>query len=72
MRVGANYSFSFKPLKIEPFKKNDSIFTNKYWKLIKDFNFNLLPSSLAVNSDFVRQFNSQKFRDAGLGAGNFS
>ena len=72
VRVGANYSFSFKPLKIEPFKKNDSIFTNKYWKLIKDFNFNLLPSSLAVNSDFVRQFNSQKFRDAGLGAGNIS
>ena len=72
VRVGANYSFSFKPLKIEPFKKNDSIFTNKYWKLIKDFNFNLLPSSLAVNSDFIRQFNSQKFRDAGLGAGNIS
>ncbi len=25
-----------------------------------------------MNSDFVRQFNSQKFRDAGLGAGNIS
>ena len=37
VRVGANYSYSFEPLKIEPFKKNDSIFTNKYWKLIKDF-----------------------------------
>ena len=72
VRVGANYSFSFKPLKIEPFKKNDSLFMNKYWKLIKDFNLNLLPSSLAVNSDFVRQFNSQKFRDAGLGDGNIS
>ena len=54
------------------FKKNDSLFMNKYWKLIKDFNLNLLPSSLAVNSDFVRQFNSQKFRDAGLGDGNIS
>ena len=72
VRVGANYSHSFKPLKFEPFKKNDSLFMNKYWKLIKDFNLNLLPSSLAVNSDFVRQFNSQKFRDAGLGDGNIS
>ena len=72
VRVGANYTHSFKPLKFEPFKKNDSLFMNKYWKLIKDFNLNLLPSSLAVNSDFVRQFNSQKFRDAGLGDGNIS
>ena len=72
VRVGANYSFSFKPLKIEPFKKNDSLFVNKYWKLIKDFNFNLLPSALTVNSDFVREFTSQKFRDAGLGADNIS
>ena len=72
VRVGANYSHSFKPLKFEPFKKNDSLFMNKYWKLIKDFNLNLLPSTLAVNSDFIRQFNSQKFRDAGLGADNIS
>jgi len=72
VRVGANYSYSFEPLKIEPFKKNDSIFTNKYWKLIKDFNLNLLPSTLAINTDFIRQFNSQKFRDAGLGSDNIS
>jgi cell surface protein SprA len=72
VRVGANYTHSFSALKIEPFKKNDSLFTGKYWKLLKDFNLNLLPSSLAINSDFVRQFNSQKFRDAGLGLGNIT
>ena len=71
-RVGANYNYSFNPIKLEPFKKNDSLFMNKYWKLIKDFNLNLLPSSLSVSSDFVRQFNSQKFRDAGLGANNIT
>ena len=54
VKVGANYNYSFNPLKIEPFKKNDSLFMNKYWKLIKDFNLNLLPSSLAVKSDFIR------------------
>ena len=71
-RVGANYNYSFNPIKLEPFKKNDSLFVNKYWKLIKDFNLNLLPSNLSVSSDFVRQFNSQKFRDADLGANNIT
>ena len=48
VRVGGNYSYSFSPLKIEPFKKNDSLFTGKYWQLLKDFNFNLLPTNLSV------------------------
>ena len=72
VRVGGNYSYSFSPLKIEPFKKNDSLFTGKYWQLLKDFNFNLLPTNVSVNSDFNRQFNSQKFRDADLGASNLT
>ena len=39
---------------------------------MKDFNVNLLPSSLAINSDIIRQYNSQKFRDAELGANNLT
>ncbi|MFI0428592.1 cell surface protein SprA [Mariniflexile sp. HMF6888] len=70
VRVGANYAFNFNPLKVEPFKKNDSLFTGKYWKLLKDLNFNLLPSSFTVNSDINRQFNRQKFREVELGGGN--
>ncbi|WP_347923002.1 cell surface protein SprA [Pontimicrobium sp. SW4] len=70
VRVGANYNFSFDPIKIEPFKKNDSLFKGKYWKILKDFNFNLLPSSITVNTDFIRQFNKQKFRDLDLGGSN--
>ena len=38
----------------------------------KRFNFNLLPTNVSVNSDFNRQFNSQKFRDADLGASNLT
>ncbi len=72
IRVGANYNFSFNPIKIEPFKKNDSLFKGKYWKILKDFNFNLLPTSFSVNSDFVRQFNKQKFREIDLGGSNIS
>ena len=70
VRVGANYAHTFNPVKIEPFKKNDSLFRGKYWKLFKDFNLNLLPTSFTVNADILRQFNSQKFRDIDLGNGN--
>ncbi|GAA3556763.1 cell surface protein SprA [Snuella lapsa] len=67
LRAGANYAFNFEPISIEPFKKNDSLFTGKYWKILKDFNFNLLPASFTVNTDINRQYNRQKFREIDLG-----
>jgi len=70
VRAGANYSFNFNPIKIEPFKNNDSIFKSDYLKILKDFNFNLLPTSFSFNTDFVRQFNRQKIREADLGGAN--
>ncbi|WP_298550035.1 cell surface protein SprA [uncultured Algibacter sp.] len=71
LRIGANYAHNFNPVSIEPFKKNDSLFNGKYWKILKDFNFNLLPTSFTVNTDINRQFNRQKFRDA-LEGGNIT
>ena len=68
VRAGANYSFNFNQLKVEPFKKNDSLFTGKYWKLFKDFNFNVLPTSFTLNTDIIRLFNKQKFRQVDLSA----
>ncbi|GAA4234852.1 cell surface protein SprA [Postechiella marina] len=70
VRAGANYAFNFNPVPIEPFKKNDSIFKGKYWKFLKDFNFNLLPTSFTINTDINRQFNKQKFREIDLGGDN--
>jgi len=70
IRAGANYNYSFAPLSIEPFKKNDSLFTGKYWKILKDFNFNPIPTSFSVNSDIIRQFNRQKFREVDLTGNN--
>ncbi|WP_372753707.1 cell surface protein SprA [Mariniflexile sp.] len=70
--AGANYAFNFNPLTVEPFKKNDSLFTGKYWKLLKDFNFNLLPTSFALNSVVNRQFTKQKYRDVDLTGDNIS
>lgn len=67
VRVGANYAFNFNPISIAPFKKNDSLFTGKYWKILKDFNFNLLPTSFTINTNINRQFNKQKYREIDLG-----
>ncbi len=69
---GINYAYNFEPKSIEPFKKNDSLFTGKYWKLLKDFNFNPLPASFSVNTNLNRQFNKQKFRDIDLGGNNIA
>ncbi|MFV0540331.1 MAG: cell surface protein SprA, partial [Aestuariibaculum sp.] len=70
VRTGANYAFNFNPVKIEPFKKNDSLFTGKYWKILKDLNLNLLQTSFTVNTDINRQFNRQKYREVELDGGN--
>ncbi|MFP4844179.1 cell surface protein SprA [Winogradskyella sp. PE311] len=70
VRAGANYNYAFEPLRIEPFKKNDSLFTGKYWKILKDFNFNPIPSSLSVNTNINRQFSKQRFREVELGGDN--
>lgn len=72
IRAGASYNFNFNSLKLEPFKNNDSLFTGKYFKILKDFNLNLLPSNLSINTDFIRQFNKQKFRDIDLAEGNIA
>jgi len=67
LRASAGYAYSFKPLEITPFKKSNAL-KGKYFKLIKDFNFNLLPSDIAVNSNIMRSYNEQLSRSliAGL------
>ena len=72
VRVGANYVHNFNPVRIEPFKKNDSLFRGKYWRILKDFNLNLLPTSFNINADYIRQFNRQKFREIDLGGDNIT
>nr|WP_246277464.1 cell surface protein SprA [Winogradskyella ursingii] len=70
IRAGVNYNYAFNPIRIEPFKENDSLFTGKYAKILKDFNLNLLPTSFSVNTDINRQFSKQKFREVELGGNN--
>ena len=70
VRVGATYNYNFTAKPVEPFKKNDSLFTGKYWQFMKDFNFNYLPTNVSVSSNITRQYNEQKFRELNLLPGN--
>ncbi len=64
--AGATYNYNFESKTVEPFKKNDSIFRSKYWKFLKDLNFNYLPSNISVGANYNRQYNEQKFRELNL------
>ncbi len=61
--ASAAYNFNFNSKPIEPFKKYDSLFIGKYWKFLKDFNFNPIPSTLAINSRINRSYNEQQSRN---------
>ncbi|HEX8270085.1 MAG TPA: cell surface protein SprA [Flavobacterium sp.] len=57
-----DYAFSFQPKVVEPFKKSAFLKKSDYWKLLSDFNFNYLPSNLSFNTNIIRQYNRQQFR----------
>jgi cell surface protein SprA len=60
-RGGLGYNFAPKPKYYEPFKK---LFKSKspWFNLIKDFNFNPIPSQLSFRADVFRQFGVIKSR----------
>ena len=70
VRVGGTYNYNFDQKPYEPFKKNDSLFTGKYWQFLKDFNINYKPTNVSVSSNIVRQYNEQKFRELNRLPGN--
>lgn len=60
---GAAYSYSPKATGIEPFKNSDA-FKSPYLKLIKDFNFSLMPASISVRADLDRSFIKNVYRNS--------
>ena len=60
-KLGVNYSYNFKDKSISPFKKSKKL-KSKYFKALSDFNFNLLPSNISVQSSINRRFNNLNFR----------
>lgn len=63
-RGGLNYTYSNKPLLIEPFKKSKFLKKSKWFGLIKDFNFYLGPRSLGFNTEVMRMYNQRQNRNA--------
>jgi len=61
-KASIDYSFSFNPKPFEPFK-NVKALDNPLFKIIKDFNFNYLPTSLSFNTNLNRQYSQVKLRD---------
>jgi cell surface protein SprA len=57
-----DYAYSFQPKPIEPFKKSKFTKKSSYWKALSDFNFNYLPSNINFNTNIIRQYNRQQFR----------
>ncbi|RZS98862.1 cell surface protein SprA [Aquimarina brevivitae] len=67
VRLGGTYDFSFQPKEIKPLKNVKLLGKSKYFDLLRDFNFNILPTSITVSSNINRQYNEQVFRDITLG-----
>ncbi|MBF6609185.1 MAG: cell surface protein SprA [Flavobacterium sp.] len=57
-----DYNYTFQPKPVEPFKQNAFLKKSSYWKLLSDFNFNYLPSNISYNTNIIRQYNRQQFR----------
>ncbi|MDG3582581.1 cell surface protein SprA [Galbibacter pacificus] len=62
VRTGFLYNHNFQPVEVIPLKNADSVLKSKYWNWLKEFNFNLLPTSVSINSNYTRTFNRQSFR----------
>ena len=60
--ASAAYNFNFNSKSIELFKNSEK-FKSKYWKFIKDLNFNPVPKTLSVNSRINRSYNEQQSRN---------
>lgn len=70
VRAGVTYGHSFQAKPIEPLKKLKFLDRSKYFKILKDINFNLLPSNISFNTNYSRLYNKQRFRNVDDVAGN--
>ena len=61
-RLGLDYSYSFAGKSIEPFKKLIKS-RNKWYGLIKDFNFKLLPSNFTFRTELNKIMDETKVRN---------
>ncbi len=63
VRVTADYNYTFQSKPVEPFKNTGFMKKSEYWKILRDFNFNYLPSNLSFSTNIIRQYNRQQYRN---------
>lgn len=61
-RGGIGYNFNTNPKVYEPFKKTKWL-QRKTFRIIKDFNFSLLPQSISFMTEMQRQYEENKWRN---------
>jgi cell surface protein SprA len=61
-RLNLGYNYSIKPKFYEPFSRMIKS-KSKWWLLVKDFNFSLLPSSFSFRNDLHRLFGETQVRN---------
>ena len=62
-RGGLTYAYSGSPKNYRPFSKWKPVRSSKHLRLIRDFNFYLLPKSFGITTDFNRRYNESKVRN---------
>lgn len=68
--VNATYNYAFPQTKVEPLKDIELLNKSPYFDLIKDFNFNALPTSVSASSTINRQYSELRFREFNLPEGS--
>ncbi|MCH4821946.1 cell surface protein SprA [Gramella lutea] len=66
VRMGGTYEFNFPDKTLEPLKNVPALDSSDYFAVLRDFNFNYLPSNINASSNIFRQYNEQKFRSLEL------
>jgi len=62
-RGALNYNFNNRPKNIKPFTKAKVLRKSKYLRIIKDFNFYVMPSRLSFRTEMNRRFSESKPRN---------
>ena len=57
-----DYAYSFNSKPFEPFKDSEKFKKSEYYRLLRDVNFNFLPSTINFSTNIIRQYNRQQFR----------
>ncbi len=60
--AGLNYVYNYRPKEVEPFKNIKALAKPSY-RIIRDFNFNYLPSSFTFGTRFDRNYQTMKVRN---------